>query len=78
MATVLYSAVPEQQEVGDELVDQVTEKYIFFLYRKYNFVFLFHRKGITKHSLNHHPLPEQLDAISSTNDSHENDISSQR
>ncbi|XP_007454724.1 PREDICTED: protein FAM149B1 [Lipotes vexillifer] len=34
-------------------------------------------KGITKHSLNHHPLPEQLDAISSTNDSHENDISSQ-
>ncbi|XP_026985712.1 primary cilium assembly protein FAM149B1 isoform X2 [Sagmatias obliquidens] len=34
-------------------------------------------KGITKHPLNHHPLPEQLDAISSTNDSHENDISSQ-
>ncbi|XP_028018759.2 primary cilium assembly protein FAM149B1 isoform X3 [Balaenoptera acutorostrata] len=34
-------------------------------------------KGITKHALNHHPLPEQLDAISSTNDTHEKDISSQ-
>ncbi|KAM9701493.1 primary cilium assembly protein FAM149B1 isoform 3-T3 [Dama dama] len=34
-------------------------------------------KGITKHALNHHPLPEQLDEISSTNDSHEKDISSQ-
>ncbi|KAB0350714.1 hypothetical protein FD754_015571 [Muntiacus muntjak] len=36
------------------------------------------QKGITKHALNHHPLPEQLDEISSTNDSHEKDISSQR
>ncbi|XP_055281445.1 primary cilium assembly protein FAM149B1 isoform X5 [Moschus berezovskii] len=34
-------------------------------------------KGITKHALNHHPLPEQLDEISSTNDSHEKDLSSQ-
>lgn len=34
-------------------------------------------KGVTKHALNHHPLPEQLDEISSTNDSHEKDISSQ-
>ncbi|XP_043332543.1 primary cilium assembly protein FAM149B1 isoform X2 [Cervus canadensis] len=34
-------------------------------------------KGIIKHALNHHPLPEQLDEISSTNDSHEKDISSQ-
>lgn len=34
-------------------------------------------KGITKHALNHHPLPEQLDEISSTNDSHEKDTSSQ-
>ncbi|XP_054546528.1 primary cilium assembly protein FAM149B1 isoform X2 [Talpa occidentalis] len=35
------------------------------------------RKGITKHALNHHPLPEQLDEISSTNDSHEKDTTSQ-
>ncbi|XP_024905101.1 protein FAM149B1 isoform X3 [Pteropus alecto] len=35
------------------------------------------RKGITKDALNHHPLPEQLDEISSTNDSHEKDTSSQ-
>ncbi|KAM8774665.1 primary cilium assembly protein FAM149B1 isoform 8-T8 [Rhynchonycteris naso] len=34
-------------------------------------------KGITKCALNHHPLPEQLDEISSTNDSHEKDTSSQ-
>ncbi|XP_054585181.1 primary cilium assembly protein FAM149B1 isoform X2 [Eptesicus fuscus] len=34
-------------------------------------------KGITKYALNHHPLPEQLDEISSTNDSHEKDTSSQ-
>ncbi|XP_023383662.1 protein FAM149B1 isoform X2 [Pteropus vampyrus] len=34
-------------------------------------------KGITKDALNHHPLPEQLDEISSTNDSHEKDTSSQ-
>uniref|UniRef100_A0A8D2D662 Family with sequence similarity 149 member B1 n=1 Tax=Sciurus vulgaris TaxID=55149 RepID=A0A8D2D662_SCIVU len=34
-------------------------------------------KGVTKHALNHHPLPEQLDEISSTNDSHEKDTSSQ-
>ncbi|XP_025140531.1 primary cilium assembly protein FAM149B1 isoform X2 [Bubalus bubalis] len=34
-------------------------------------------KRITKHALNHHPLPEQLDEISSTNDSHEKDLSSQ-
>uniref|UniRef100_A0A452TV71 Family with sequence similarity 149 member B1 n=1 Tax=Ursus maritimus TaxID=29073 RepID=A0A452TV71_URSMA len=34
-------------------------------------------KGITKHAINHHPLPEQLDEISSTNDSHEKDTSSQ-
>nr|XP_048282468.1 primary cilium assembly protein FAM149B1 isoform X2 [Myodes glareolus] len=34
-------------------------------------------KGITKHALNHHPLPEQLDDISSTNDGHEKDTSSQ-
>uniref|UniRef100_A0A8C5YW97 DUF3719 domain-containing protein n=1 Tax=Marmota marmota marmota TaxID=9994 RepID=A0A8C5YW97_MARMA len=34
-------------------------------------------KGVTKHALNHHPLPEQLDEISSTNDGHEKDTSSQ-
>jgi len=34
-------------------------------------------KGITKHAINHHPLPEQLNEISSTNDSHEKDTSSQ-
>lgn len=34
-------------------------------------------KGITKHALNHHPLPEQLDEMSPTNDSHEKDTSSQ-
>ncbi|XP_006887630.1 PREDICTED: protein FAM149B1 [Elephantulus edwardii] len=33
-------------------------------------------KKITQHALNHHPLPEQLDEIS-TNDSHEKDTSSQ-
>ncbi|XP_070289068.1 primary cilium assembly protein FAM149B1 [Myotis yumanensis] len=32
-------------------------------------------KGITKYALNQHPLPEQLDEISSTNDSHEKDSS---
>nr|KAF6455955.1 family with sequence similarity 149 member B1 [Rousettus aegyptiacus] len=34
-------------------------------------------KGITKDALDHHPLPEQLDEISSTNDSNEKDTSSQ-
>uniref|UniRef100_A0A8C9QM75 DUF3719 domain-containing protein n=1 Tax=Spermophilus dauricus TaxID=99837 RepID=A0A8C9QM75_SPEDA len=34
-------------------------------------------KGVTKHALNLHPLPEQLDEISSTNDGHEKDTSSQ-
>ncbi|XP_027787235.1 primary cilium assembly protein FAM149B1 isoform X4 [Marmota flaviventris] len=34
-------------------------------------------KGVTKHALNYHPLPEQLDEISSTNDGHEKDTSSQ-
>ncbi|KAG5194696.1 hypothetical protein JEQ12_012972 [Ovis aries] len=34
-------------------------------------------KGITKHALNHHPLPEQLDEISFANDSREKDLSSQ-
>ncbi|XP_019601433.2 primary cilium assembly protein FAM149B1 isoform X4 [Rhinolophus sinicus] len=34
-------------------------------------------KGITKYALNHHPLPEQLDELSSTNGSHEKDTSSQ-
>ncbi|XP_073935242.1 primary cilium assembly protein FAM149B1 isoform X1 [Castor canadensis] len=34
-------------------------------------------KGITKPALNHHPLPEQLDEIASTNNSHEKDTSSQ-
>ncbi|XP_037659874.1 protein FAM149B1 isoform X3 [Choloepus didactylus] len=34
-------------------------------------------KGVTKHALNHHPLPERLDEISSTIDSHEKDTSSQ-
>ncbi|XP_003409108.2 primary cilium assembly protein FAM149B1 isoform X1 [Loxodonta africana] len=33
-------------------------------------------KGITQYALNHHPLPERLDEISSTNDSHEKDTSS--
>ncbi|KAK7815127.1 hypothetical protein U0070_007792 [Myodes glareolus] len=33
-------------------------------------------KGITKHALNHHPLPEQLDDISFTNDGHEKDTMS--
>ncbi|XP_077634673.1 primary cilium assembly protein FAM149B1 isoform X1 [Crocuta crocuta] len=33
-------------------------------------------KGITKHAINQHPLPEQVDEISSTNDSHEKDTSS--
>ncbi|KAF4018916.1 hypothetical protein G4228_010927, partial [Cervus hanglu yarkandensis] len=50
---------------------------IYFFFTKNITVFPFHRKGITKHALNHHPLPEQLDEISSTNDSHEKDISSQ-
>ncbi|XP_062958255.1 primary cilium assembly protein FAM149B1 isoform X7 [Cynocephalus volans] len=35
------------------------------------------QKGITKHALNHHPLPEQICEISSTCDSHEKDTSSQ-
>ncbi|XP_036192958.1 protein FAM149B1 isoform X2 [Myotis myotis] len=34
-------------------------------------------KGITKYALNHHPLPEQPDEISSTSDSREKDTSSQ-
>ncbi|XP_048194957.1 primary cilium assembly protein FAM149B1 isoform X2 [Perognathus longimembris pacificus] len=34
-------------------------------------------KGITKPALNHHPLPEQVDEVSSPNDSHEKDTSSQ-
>uniref|UniRef100_A0A8C4PRS6 Family with sequence similarity 149 member B1 n=1 Tax=Equus asinus TaxID=9793 RepID=A0A8C4PRS6_EQUAS len=34
-------------------------------------------KGITKYALNHHPLPEQLDEVSSTNDSHGKDTCSQ-
>ncbi|XP_040831872.1 primary cilium assembly protein FAM149B1 isoform X2 [Ochotona curzoniae] len=34
-------------------------------------------KRITKHALNHHPLPEQLDDIFPTNGSHEKDTSSQ-
>ncbi|KAM4851688.1 primary cilium assembly protein FAM149B1 isoform 2-T2 [Thomomys bottae] len=34
-------------------------------------------KGITKPALNHHPLPEQADEVSSPNDSHGKDISSQ-
>ncbi|KAL2769830.1 primary cilium assembly protein FAM149B1 [Daubentonia madagascariensis] len=34
-------------------------------------------KRITKHTLNHHPPPEQLDETSSTNDNHEKDTSSQ-
>ncbi|KAM6183499.1 primary cilium assembly protein FAM149B1 isoform 3-T3 [Erethizon dorsatum] len=34
-------------------------------------------KGVTKHALNHHPLPEQLDETSSASDSHEKDTSSQ-
>lgn len=35
-------------------------------------------KGLTKHALTHHPLPEQLGDVPSTNDSHEKDTSSQR
>ncbi|XP_008580391.1 PREDICTED: protein FAM149B1 isoform X5 [Galeopterus variegatus] len=35
------------------------------------------QKGITKHALNHHPLPEKICEISSTCDSHEKDTSSQ-
>ncbi|ELK32414.1 Protein FAM149B1 [Myotis davidii] len=35
------------------------------------------RKGITKYAFDHHPLPEQLDEISCTNDSREKDTSSQ-
>ncbi|XP_036590638.1 protein FAM149B1 isoform X2 [Trichosurus vulpecula] len=34
-------------------------------------------KGIAKNALDHHPLPEQLDEISPTNDSHEKDSSYQ-
>ncbi|XP_042546149.1 primary cilium assembly protein FAM149B1 isoform X7 [Dipodomys spectabilis] len=34
-------------------------------------------KGITKPALNHHPLPEKVDEVSSPNDSHEKDTSSQ-
>ncbi|XP_058527045.1 primary cilium assembly protein FAM149B1 isoform X3 [Ochotona princeps] len=34
-------------------------------------------KRITKHAVNHHPLPEQLDDIIPTNGSHEKDTSSQ-
>ncbi|XP_053442119.1 primary cilium assembly protein FAM149B1 isoform X3 [Nycticebus coucang] len=34
-------------------------------------------KRITKHALNHHPPPEQLDEISYTSDNHEKDTSSQ-
>ncbi|KAG8507986.1 Protein FAM149B1, partial [Galemys pyrenaicus] len=34
-------------------------------------------KGITRHALSHHPLPEQLDEITSTSDSHEKDTTSQ-
>ncbi|XP_038949009.1 primary cilium assembly protein FAM149B1 isoform X4 [Rattus norvegicus] len=34
-------------------------------------------KGLTKHALTHHPLPEQLGDVPSTNDSHEKDTSSQ-
>ncbi|XP_008268189.2 primary cilium assembly protein FAM149B1 isoform X11 [Oryctolagus cuniculus] len=34
-------------------------------------------KGVTKHALNHHPLPEQLDEIFPASNSHEKDTSSQ-